>query len=179
MSKAEEKSAAGEAEEFPVPLFTCRPFEFPLLRASIPDRATYCKTYMEYLEENHRFVEEMSKKPGHVVIRGTWDVKDFLDWCEKNNESPRSPARMKYFEERAKQSLRGEIDDPVPSFSEYVCDSSAELLRYCCNPACKKLEDQPKQFATCQRCGCNVYCSRECQKVDWKAHKSWCKAPLA
>jgi serine/threonine protein kinase len=33
----------------------------------------------------------------------------------------------------------------------------------------------PKNTKSCARCGGAVYCSRECQKRDWKVHKAACK----
>lgn len=39
----------------------------------------------------------------------------------------------------------------------------------CCNDPCPNAGTK-----TCARCDINVYCSRECQKKDWKTHKSVC-----
>jgi hypothetical protein len=47
----------------------------------------------------------------------------------------------------------------------------------CSNPSCNKWETKPKEFNACSRCKWVAYCSRDCQKKDWKAqHKSTCVA---
>jgi len=38
---------------------------------------------------------------------------------------------------------------------------------------------QPNQGKACSACNCRVYCSRECQKKDWKQHKPECKVLVA
>jgi len=41
---------------------------------------------------------------------------------------------------------------------------------------CNKVEDAMRQFKSCPRCDSAVYCSRECQKRDWKKHKKVCNS---
>ena len=40
---------------------------------------------------------------------------------------------------------------------------------------CKKLETQTEKMKMCSGCKCSMYCNKECQKNDWKAHKIVCK----
>jgi hypothetical protein len=44
-----------------------------------------------------------------------------------------------------------------------------------CNK-CKAKEPKDKKFQKCGLCGGVVYCSKDCQRVDWAAHKLVCKA---
>ena len=49
-----------------------------------------------------------------------------------------------------------------------------KMCRYC-----NKAEDDPnfqKSLKSCSRCKQALYCSRECQQMDWKVHKRHCKA---
>jgi hypothetical protein len=47
----------------------------------------------------------------------------------------------------------------------------------CLNPPCNNWETEPKEFQKCSRCEAVAYCSRDCQKKDWKAqHKITCAA---
>ena len=48
--------------------------------------------------------------------------------------------------------------------------------RYCSNRKCKRQEKELCQFKRCARCHREAYCSRKCQKEDWKSgHKNICK----
>lgn len=66
--------------------------------------------------------------------------------------------------------------DRLPVFKDEVHDwrDSARALvkRYepCGNPACSSYGSQK-----CSACGLASYCSQECQRLDWCAHKAWCK----
>jgi hypothetical protein len=44
----------------------------------------------------------------------------------------------------------------------------------CANPLCNNLEVEPKDFLRCGQCKTVAYCSRECQKTNWKNHKQYC-----
>jgi hypothetical protein len=47
----------------------------------------------------------------------------------------------------------------------------------CANPSCHNWETEPKKFKSCSTCKLVAYCSRDCQKKDWKAqHKAKCVA---
>ena len=39
------------------------------------------------------------------------------------------------------------------------------------------LAGAPAVFKRCSRCRAARYCSEDCQKADWPAHKRWCFAP--
>jgi len=48
---------------------------------------------------------------------------------------------------------------------------SGELVK--CN-ACGKVEEKMGQWKKCAKCGVVRYCSRECQRKDWKSHRKPC-----
>eukprot|EP00984_Skeletonema_dohrnii_P010150 scaffold3941_cov78-Skeletonema_dohrnii-CCMP3373.AAC.4 len=49
-------------------------------------------------------------------------------------------------------------------------------MGFCYNPECKFPNRMPDRRNTmyCSRCRCVTYCSPECQKADWKLHRSAC-----
>lgn len=53
-------------------------------------------------------------------------------------------------------------------------DSSTSTDSRVCN-SCKKLESAlPVFLKRCAKCQTTLYCSRDCQKADWKSHKKDC-----
>ena len=46
----------------------------------------------------------------------------------------------------------------------------------CFNSQCKKVEDTLGDYSSCSACKSVFYCSRECQKGDWKMHKKVCQS---
>jgi hypothetical protein len=40
---------------------------------------------------------------------------------------------------------------------------------------CRSCKKTKGQFKRCTQCKCARYCSAECQRADWKQHRSWCK----
>ena len=43
-----------------------------------------------------------------------------------------------------------------------------------CCMLCKKGGSKSEHLKQCSRCSCLFYCSKECQKKDWKSHKVLC-----
>ncbi len=59
---------------------------------------------------------------------------------------------------------------------KYEAVKSVKKMGKCCNLKCSlpggKVERS--RMLSCTRCGVANYCSRECQKADWKNHKEFC-----
>ncbi|KAF7303431.1 MYND-type domain-containing protein [Mycena indigotica] len=55
---------------------------------------------------------------------------------------------------------------------------SEKRLKMCCNTACGKFVDRAS-MGSCGGCRSAVYCSRECQRGDWLAHKAICLSKTA
>ncbi|KAG6592681.1 Zinc finger, MYND-type [Phytophthora cinnamomi] len=55
-------------------------------------------------------------------------------------------------------------------------ETRAEGRRICANEACEAL-DHADKLKFCTRCHAVYYCSKVCQRQDWKRHGAFCKAP--
>jgi len=51
-----------------------------------------------------------------------------------------------------------------------------DARKVCDGPECREVEDV-KKFGFCSACKTVRYCSKDCQKKDWKKHKLTCKKP--
>lgn len=60
---------------------------------------------------------------------------------------------------------------------EYLVDAVDESQPRCKN--CDKSQTSIAKMKTCSGCRVARYCSRECQKADWKTHKQECRAAAA
>lgn len=58
-------------------------------------------------------------------------------------------------------------------FSEFSKVSCRGGKRPCNLPTCRKILEEKSRFY-CSKCKFAVYCDTECQKQDWKEHKSAC-----
>ena len=48
-----------------------------------------------------------------------------------------------------------------------------------CNTCHKPQDDLPGPLKACAKCRTTYYCSRDCQKEDWKTHKKVCASQAA
>eukprot|EP00656_Telonema_subtile_P022973 TRINITY_DN24264_c0_g1_i1.p1 TRINITY_DN24264_c0_g1~~TRINITY_DN24264_c0_g1_i1.p1 ORF type:complete len:140 (+),score=19.94 TRINITY_DN24264_c0_g1_i1:360-779(+) len=79
--------------------------------------------------------------------------------------------------------LRAEVSSGVPAqapswykFSTVTMGPRKIGFDSCSSRGCFLTEDADAKFQRCSGCGVVVYCSKGCQKADWKArHKHVCK----
>ena len=68
--------------------------------------------------------------------------------------------------------MQGAWSEPdVWTWANSQDDAKQYLLKTCSRRGCTKREMQIAQFKRCAVCHAVFYCSRECQKADWKSHK--------
>ncbi|KAE8440743.1 hypothetical protein EG329_006622 [Mollisiaceae sp. DMI_Dod_QoI] len=71
---------------------------------------------------------------------------------------------------------RSEVQSPTGPASEHQTEASSSstiLTKKCAN--CGTSETDPeKPLKPCSKCQTVRYCSRDCQKKDWKVHKKTC-----
>ena len=51
---------------------------------------------------------------------------------------------------------------------------SVKKVGMCCNPNCSVRKVERSKMFCCTGCGAANYCSKECQKENWKSHKEFC-----
>ena len=56
-----------------------------------------------------------------------------------------------------------------------MADSGPQLSEETCKSCGKPQSQLPVPLKKCAKCHSSAYCSRECQKADWKEHKKVCK----
>jgi hypothetical protein len=64
---------------------------------------------------------------------------------------------------------KGEVKVSTPKDSSESISGRTETTSLCGNPACVK-----RASMRCAGCGEIYYCSKQCQKSDWAAHKNYC-----
>ncbi len=64
------------------------------------------------------------------------------------------------------------VDAIQPNSSNTFFNMSSKMCRYCSKP--EDSEDFEGTLMKCSRCKNAYYCSKECQKKDWKMHKKFC-----
>lgn len=66
-------------------------------------------------------------------------------------------------------------DNFTDSSTDAAESSASASTKACAN--CGKIETDPeKPLKPCSKCQTVRYCSRDCQKADWKVHKKTCAA---
>jgi hypothetical protein len=56
-----------------------------------------------------------------------------------------------------------------------ISEDGDALYKKCGNPKCTQYSTDDVPFKRCSVCKITKYCSPECQKLDWNAHKGPCK----
>jgi hypothetical protein len=133
------------------------------------------------------------------VIDGTFDGWRVLQFENVGFSSPRVEtllAKTTTNEEKLRLFARNKEDELAEaaltfqggSFLTNLPSSTRVKNKYCANPDCNYIESRAKNIATgerlhlmdgklskCSQCESELYCSRECQKPDWKRHKKMCR----
>jgi hypothetical protein len=67
------------------------------------------------------------------------------------------------------------LSGKVPGMAEVIKNGRGPRNEAQCT-TCGRSPQEEKKFSACGKCKKARYCSQECQRVDWKAHKKSCKA---
>jgi hypothetical protein len=111
----------------------------------VPEADTLVGSFFEESSSERPKADDIKR---FLALRGmsTADdaVKDFMSRCEK------------LFIQSTAENAHGRPDDK------------------CKNPQCQKVRAMGEKRKVCSKCSRVTYCSRECQKADWRRHKSSC-----
>jgi hypothetical protein len=114
-----------------------------------------------------------------MVYAGVVDrIDNFFVWNDLHWRLPKSELlqRTKEWNE-ALEKYCDDIDLTGADREAVLKKHTANPCAPCSNPPCNNWETKPKEFQNCSGCKDVAYCSRDCQKKDWKAqHKSACVA---
>lgn len=112
-------------------------------------------------------------------------LSEDLDGLRKHATQPLSSALFKQVKEMAKlpqetRSLLLRMEQRLGTLEKARERATAQglggaALLHACH-ACSRQETADTKFAACSRCKCTFYCSRECQRKDWKNHKVECRS---
>lgn len=115
------------------------------------------------------------------VGENTWKVQEDSKSCDVISEqqrkyeeylrSPKLPFAIKHFSRKAIMGMR-----KLGIYPEWTDEEIAAFLviQRWLNPLCSNCKDRKKPLMRCMRCQVVSYCSKECQKADWKRHKKEC-----
>eukprot|EP00984_Skeletonema_dohrnii_P018324 scaffold8534_cov79-Skeletonema_dohrnii-CCMP3373.AAC.1 len=93
------------------------------------------------------------------------ETQAITNWSKVEAMSADSHTRVKFFRRRIPCRCLDAKYDEVKSITK---------MGRCFNPQCPDGRVERNKTMYCSRCRCITYCSRECQKADWTAHKQEC-----
>jgi hypothetical protein len=102
-------------------------------------------------------------------------IENFFPWndCHWQLDKPELLQRTKEWNNALEQYCN-DIGLTGAKREAVVKKHTASPCAPCANPLCSNMEVEPKEFLRCGQCKAVAYCSRECQKKNWKNHKQCC-----
>lgn len=102
-------------------------------------------------------------------LEKTKSSMDLPKLCEMIKFKSDSRTLLSFFRKRIPCKC---LDEKYKEFKSVI------KTRCCCNSKCSLPGSKVERNKTlyCSRCNQVCYCSRECQKADWKEHKEYCRA---
>eukprot|EP00984_Skeletonema_dohrnii_P007854 scaffold2899_cov85-Skeletonema_dohrnii-CCMP3373.AAC.10 len=93
-----------------------------------------------------------------------------INWPKVEAMSADSHTRVKFLRKRIPCKCLDKKYDEVKSITK---------MGICFNPQCPHRRVERNKTMYCSGCRCITYCSRACQKADWKAHRQECNDCVA
>ncbi|KAI0450370.1 hypothetical protein F5B21DRAFT_491381 [Xylaria acuta] len=151
--------------------------ELQLWRRVLPAYVERCRAW------NHRADCEYQKSD--KIPLSIENNKNFLCTCGNGNFPPNFIGNVPHWKALAKHAVRAAIspafwapfaDDIYrPDFDGIMAGGGSRPLGAECASCGKKTREDGSDLLNCARCMKVKYCSRSCQRADWREHKAVCK----
>ena len=90
---------------------------------------------------------------------------------ERNNLRARAPNSLEDAHDYLVSAQEAWMKPDVWVWASSQQDAQSCVMKQCTRSGCENHEESVAQFKRCASCHLVFYCSRDCQKADWKTHK--------
>jgi len=104
-------------------------------------------------------------------------IIEYIQYCQNKSKLYCNCLRLSHI---AKELLLYNKTDYIEIITKYyplfndICDSIEKIFK---KKVCVKCFIETEDMLICSICKITTYCSAECQRKDWKNHKTFCSAP--
>jgi MYND finger len=155
--------------------FPIRPFQFAIVEGATQPKMTFTRTFhftdraMDFYGDD--IVDEWTAT--NVQLKGFTpnEFSAMIVKLAKRNDAMVILHLIAFPDQRREQAGFALLIDCVPVVSSLVGTTCNKCHK---PPPINLTNNNPKIFPQCSRCNSVCYCSRACQKSDWKDHKPSC-----
>jgi len=132
-----------------------------------------CYNLLKTIATNGNLLQDPTthlSKP-YSALNQIWDKSsDMIEWLSKTFMKEYGESETKGTEKETTASERTMLGHEVVRLVDKGTVKKCSI--------CETVETAGAKLLACARCQTTWYCSKVCQKADWKKHKPTCKEPL-